>query len=84
MAHRDSTIIVGFERTFLINLFFFIFFDFSTKKLINKPSLLNNMDEKIISKKECELVKKLIQASDDRNLFGSEKELFEKIKDKSL
>lgn len=54
----------------------------SVQEFIKETVREKLFEEKPISKKELALVKKLVQASDRNNLYGSEKELFRKLRRK--
>jgi len=55
---------------------------FSNVQEFIKETLREKLFEKPISKKELALVKKLILASEKNKLYGSEKELFKKLRSK--
>ncbi len=53
---------------------------FGTVQELIKESLRERLFEPQISKEELELVRKLALVSREKNLFGTEKELFEKLR----
>ena len=50
------------------------------QELIKETMREKLFEEQTISKEELSLVKKLIEVSDNRNLYGTEEELFQKLK----
>jgi Arc/MetJ-type ribon-helix-helix transcriptional regulator len=54
---------------------------FSTMQEFVKELMREKLfEEPVISRKELALVKQLIEVSDKKNLYGTEKELFQKLK----
>ena len=50
------------------------------QELIKEAMREKLFEEQTISKEELSLVKKLVEVSDNRNLYGTEEELFQKLK----
>ena len=55
---------------------------FSTVQEFIKETLREKLFEEDITKKEMVLVKKLVKATEEKGLYGTEKELFKKLKRK--